>query len=1121
MKLERLEIRELAGLRTPLVLENLGAPLVAILGPNASGKSSLVRALRALLWPASTPARCYASARVRIGERAWIVERLGHTSEWRPLEGAPAAPPSLPPRELADCWLIGLETLAAASAGERGFAREVRKQLNGGFDLEALRSAFEVRAQASRAEAEQLKKAQLALHTARGEHERLEEERAQLGALGERVPAAESAVQHAQAARLAQPVLAARAEIARLERELELFPPGLDKLRGGELELHEQAQRELEQRSLERVRATLDLQRARDAAELRELRALEPARAAAALEQQATQLAALRMRALQLEHLERDLLQAEASAGSPVAAPELAAAELAELEQRLRAARSLEPRIDLLRAQLAPRDEATDEVAQAAGPGARTRAPIVIVLALAAALSALAIVFVESFALRLALAVVAGSAGTAAALLLLRSRAAPTERDERSTRPADGTAGALARLEAERTRELERATELAAALGLARGGSGLELEALTHELGERARLRVQSESAQQSARQLRARWIEALALFATDLAQAEARADRAVEELRDAAACSAALGAAEERARARARAWSAVGKAEESAQRARIEEEHARSALEAQLADWGWSELEPAERVRRAELAPQRARLENELRERRAAERGGLATLLARGEHAAELLELPEAQLEERARAAPELAQRRDELHAQRARLELRIEQASTGHALEEALARVESARLALEARRLELLEQRAVHWLLARVSDAQERETAPAVLREARRLVRAFTRDSIELCVDARGELEARELASGELRALDELSSGTRAQLLLAARIAFAAEQERGEPLPLVFDEALATSDPARFEAVAQALFELARGGRQLVFLSSDPSELARLRAALGGELHCIDLAALRGEQAAVAPAELALESAQRVPEPGALGAEAYARVLGVEALDPWATPASAHVFHVASGELALLHALVQRGLERVGQLESWFERGGALTQFDTARIASLRARARAFARCVELWRSGRARPLLRGELDEVLPNGSKLAAPLWEALRASHGDVQRLLDPDTAREVKGFGPARSAELRAQLEERGWLPRGERKDEAAIARELALELEASGNFAALGPDELRAWTRLWCAACELGEARRRRELYDSAPADPRAGVAQASARNAESERQA
>jgi exonuclease SbcC len=1100
MKLSDLEIRELAGLRAPLVLRELRAPLIAILGPNASGKSSVVRALRALLWPASTPERCYLSARFEVTGRGWIVERNGLASEWRRADGVPCAPPSLPPRELADCWLIGLETLAGASASEQGFAREVRKQLSGGFDLDALRARFETRAQAGRAEAAELKEAQAEWKAAQGAHERLAQERVQLEQLEERARAAERELNEAEAARLALPVLAVRAEIERLERELAELPPGLERLRGDERERHEQALRELEQRALERLRAALDLQRARNAPELRDLDAQQGAGAAAELEQRATRLVALRTRAVQLEQLERELQQARAEAGPPVAAGADSAAReparLAELEQRLRAARSLEARIDLLRARIAPQDEAPSATGPAPVRGSQRH--LTLALAFAGALCALALFFTAAAGPRLALAVCA-SAAFAAAGVLLYVRADEPRSAGGSAQAAQAAERALERLEVERTRELERAAELAAALGLARGDSTLELEALAHELRERAQLEAQRARAEQSARQLHARWDELRAAFAAELARADGGSTTSVarsEELLDAAACSAALGAAENRAQARERALKAVEQAESRAQHALAEEAHAQRALDAQLAAWGWTELEPAERLRRAELVPRRFELEGALRERRAAERGGLELVRGRSERAPDLLALPRAELEARARAANELAQRRDELNAQRARLGLQLEQARDGHVLEEALARVDAARSRLEQRRTEALEQRAASWLLERVSEQQERETAPAVLREARRLVRAFTRESIDLHVGAGGALEARELASGERRALEQLSSGTRAQLLLAARIAFAAEQERGEPLPLVFDEALATSDPARFEAVARALHALARSGRQLFFLTSDASELARLRQVVGDDLQVIDLAALRGAQTRAQTAELALDAGQRVPEPGTRAPQEYARALGVEALDPWAPPQAAHVFWIASGELQLLHALVQRGLERVGQLETWFEQGGALSGFDEATAETLRARAHAFVQCIERWRSGRARPLTHGELEDALPRASVHAAPLWEALRASGGDVQRLLDPEAPSAVRGFGSKRMTELRAQLAERGWLARGELQDEAAIARELARELEPQGALAALEPGELRAWTTRWCAACEQGEARRRRELY-------------------------
>jgi len=85
-----------------------------------------------------------------------------------------------------------------------------------------------------------------------------------------------------------------------------------------------------------------------------------------------------------------------------------------------------------------------------------------------------------------------------------------------------------------------------------------------------------------------------------------------------------------------------------------------------------------------------------------------------------------------------------------------------------------------------------------------------------------------------------------GEPRNLDQLSSGTRVQLLIAVRLAFLQEMETGVRLPIIVDEALANSDDERAAAIVSALFALCRDGRQLFYLTAQADEVDKWRTML-----------------------------------------------------------------------------------------------------------------------------------------------------------------------------------------------------------------------------------------------------------------------------------
>ncbi|NBD95126.1 MAG: AAA family ATPase, partial [Gammaproteobacteria bacterium] len=128
MKLERLDIRHLAGLDEPVSVRFEPDAINFITGPNASGKSSIVRAVRALLYPDTTSGYCHIRARWRIGERTIDCERHGEQVSW--LEGTePAPPPALPGRENMGAYLISSEDLARFGDTEAHIAGQIRTLL--------------------------------------------------------------------------------------------------------------------------------------------------------------------------------------------------------------------------------------------------------------------------------------------------------------------------------------------------------------------------------------------------------------------------------------------------------------------------------------------------------------------------------------------------------------------------------------------------------------------------------------------------------------------------------------------------------------------------------------------------------------------------------------------------------------------------------------------------------------------------------------------------------------------------------------------------------------------------------------------------------------------------------
>ena len=116
---------------------------------------------------------------------------------------------------------------------------------------------------------------------------------------------------------------------------------------------------------------------------------------------------------------------------------------------------------------------------------------------------------------------------------------------------------------------------------------------------------------------------------------------------------------------------------------------------------------------------------------------------------------------------------------------------------------------------------------------------STPAVMKRACELFANFTTGRYELRIsEDQQQFTAYDSQDQVVLHLDQLSSGTRVQLLIAVRVAFVEIQEQSLQLPLLLDEALASSDPVREEAIINTALTLASGGRQIFYFTNKPEE-------------------------------------------------------------------------------------------------------------------------------------------------------------------------------------------------------------------------------------------------------------------------------------------
>lgn len=1136
---EAVEIRSMPGFRRGgFALEGLSSGINVIHGPNGSGKTTTARAIEALLWPteaASREASLY--GRFRLGDALWTVDLNPARWTWQ-RNGLPAEAPAFPGEtaryryrlSLAELLQVDDRAFAAQivreSAGgfdvpravERlGFGKHPTGYASAGKALQEARKRV---AQATRAQ-EELRGQELQLEV-------LEEARRQAAAAAQQAEALDRQVELATA----------RAEEEELRRQLAVFPEWMGRLTGEEVELLDRWRADQRRAGAERRAAEEAAALARrERAETRLPEEGLPGHRLQALREKLDSLRQReqewREGRRREESFRAALADEERRLGGPVAPERLAALgaidlsrlrqDAARVEELSQERRRVEAELRRLGEDQEPQDEhrlmrGVDLLARWLRAPDTTGSARSRRLALIAVLTAVMVALAGSLLAGLALvpalisAAAGGLAGWAVAGLSGRAPQDPREGHRQEyerlgLRPPEAwTVEAVERCLEELLREAALAREAGRRAELRQGlrreldeleGQWREVVGRWAETAERLGLPVTTDlpgllwlaeriGAWQTAH---ARLQEQQATLTvveqersgllTELQAAlEPFGYAGLEATEDLAG---ALGDLERRRERWEKAWQDERAALDRARRAEAEAVRVEGEVRRLFERLGLDPEDEASeaRVRRAVAELERFReLDQRWREaswrveRARREVGSDPGDEARGLDGASLVELIQAR--ERAR---EEAKGYEEYHDQITRTQERIRQAKQAHALEEALAEKDAAvdrlrqffRQDAEAQLGALLAE----WVQAESRDSER----PQVFHRARELFRQITagRYSLELEDETEPLFRALETETGEGRALEELSSGTRVQLLLAVRVAFVETQEQGARLPLVFDEVLANSDDDRAQAVIGAVMALARSGRQVFYFTAQWDEVARWRRALEGTglaHRFIDLAEIRRlSEAGRRPLPATEPDRPAVPAPEGCTYQEYGLLLQVPGVDPWAEGVGGvHLWHLLDdpGEL---YRLLRLGVERWGplealgeeQVEALLSREGPGTGRRIYRKVS--AAARVLETVLQAWRIGRGRPVDVRVLQASGAVSARFLARAADLAAKCSGDARRLLDALERGELPRFHRTRLEALREYLETEGYLdPSQPLTPDAIRARALAAAARDLGD---------------------------------------------------------
>src|SRR5690625_2380920 len=208
--------------------------------------------------------------------------------------------------------------------------------------------------------------------------------------------------------------------------------------------------------------------------------------------------------------------------------------------------------------------------------------------------------------------------------------------------------------------------------------------------------------------------------------------------------------------------------------------------------------------------------------------------------------ELPTLQIEvakERKEKYTRLAEQVGSLDREITRIKTLVGEERTGRELEIALAERESALDDLEEHYLNTRASITGNLILNGLRKQSQENSDLEVLKRARELFNKITHGHFELILDDSdgGSFRARNTVLNQGLELDQLSSGTRIQLLIAVRLAFIESQETGVKLPIIADEVLANSDDLRAKQIIEALVEISKEGRQEIGRASCRERVTR----------------------------------------------------------------------------------------------------------------------------------------------------------------------------------------------------------------------------------------------------------------------------------------
>lgn len=1103
MRLQRIFLSRAPGITEPFTLDSLSQEINIVVGPNGSGKTSLCRALAATLWPGQEK-----STRLEV-ETVWDeegrvlnAELRGGRVTWK-RDGAMVGLPSLPGAHLAACYRLGVRDLMQEhNAADRDIARQIRVQMAGGYDIQkVIDQGFSVKRTLGVKEARKIGEFRRTVGEVRSRFKELAEDEDRLVALEQRQQEAQEAEREQRTLDPAIELAGLRKAVDGLAANLSSYSSALDAFTGDEIERIDRLEAELADCDSKIEGDRAEVEGAEDKIKDAQLNAQRP---------EQTDLMGWTTRLDELQEQERDLRSARkeeeqrkaelASAaanlgGDPASAvaPDLSNKAMDEVAAFVKQRDELTGRGSVLRTQVELLESAAitenfDNLLRGAGslrdwlsapPTADIKVPAwLLVVAVMGVVAGIALAYFQGLFWLALSGVGVGLALVAMFPSIIRKEVA----DERSIykgkfeqcgleKPNDWSRDSITRLLHALEQRIAQAN-LAAEQEAQLAPIKVQLDKFERDKAEHGEKRVKLQEMLGVATASDLTLADLMHRYQTyrDASESLAGANALVvsisetcsgivedarsflspydyEHQDDAAGLEAQLLDLKERLSGHNNALALRG----SASKRLKKEEQRRGNIQARIEKFytvrglGNGDRDALTKMLDKLTGYTKLKQDHDQSTHR------ILQLEHKLSDRSDLLGLTEEQAQLLSAKAGQKASGLADIASEIGGIKTRVIEAREGNALELAQARLDEARGDLVLLCEQAQRQCAGLFLLEDVDHEHERLSRPPVMEHAVEYFRTFTRNAYELRLPDVDEPEfsAWDTSAAKSLTLSELSDGTRIQLLLAVRIAFAIEAERGTNVPLMLDEALSTADPERFRAVAESLAVLAVEGRQIFYLTANPADVAAWKVVCGGgggpELRVIDLAQVRGAQAAVSDiAMLRVPPAPEVPEPGAMAAEQYGMAIEVAPASGLKPVESLPLFYLLRDDLNSLYTLLREArITTVGQWVSLSESGRAQRLLPANVCARLDVLCRCAGETYAIRAVGRGRPVDGEVLRASGAVTGTFITRLTSLARDLDGDGRRFLaafEDRSEERVKGFRKDAKQRLHTYLENNGYV---------------------------------------------------------------------------------